>query len=88
MTVSVTWSRQASRAVQHELPHPVAAAVIEFVLGPLAENPARVGNPLGPPLQGLHVARRGAFRVIYRIAEDASAVHVVAVRHRRDVYHS
>lgn len=88
MTVPVTWSRQAGRAVQEDLPNAVAAAVIEFVLGPLADNPERVGKRLGPPLEGLHVARRGAFRVIYRIAQDRSGVHVVAVRHRHDAYRS
>lgn len=88
MTFAVTWSRQASRAVQQDLPESVAAAVIEFVLGPLAENPTRVGKPLGPPLEGLHAARRGDFRVVYRIATDRVVVHVIAVRHRRDAYRS
>lgn len=86
MTFAITWSRAASRAVQIDLPERVAAACIEFILGPLAENPHRVGKPLQPPLDGLHSARRGEFRVIYRIQDHEVTVYVVAIRHRRDAY--
>lgn len=55
-------------------------------LDSLSENPYRLGKPLGPPLEGHHSARRGEFRVIYRIDDDASAVRVVSIRHRRDAY--
>ncbi|MGL4178089.1 MAG: type II toxin-antitoxin system RelE family toxin [Dermatophilaceae bacterium] len=51
--------------------------------GSLAANPRRVGSPLRFDMDGLHSARRGDFRVIYRIGEQ---VTVVAVEHRADVY--
>ena len=86
MTYEIAWSRQAKRALSSELPEAVAAACLEFVLGPLAASPYRVGKPLREPQQGLFSARRGEFRVIYRIDEGRILVHVVSVRHRRDVY--
>lgn len=86
MTYEVTWSRQAARSVQVDLPEAVAAACVEFILGPLASNPYRVGRPLHEPMNGLHSARRGEFRVVYDIQEEHVVVHVVMIRHRRDVY--
>jgi mRNA interferase RelE/StbE len=54
--------------------------------GPLLDDPHRVGKPLTRELAGYHSARRGAYRVIYRIDETARTVHVVRVDHRADVY--
>lgn len=64
----------------------VAAAVTEFLTGPLLDNPQRVGKPLTRELSGYHSARRGAYRVIYRIDEAKRVVHVVRIDHRSDVY--
>lgn len=86
MTHRVTWSRAAKRAIQRDLPESVAGACLEFILGPLAENPHRVGKPLRGELEGLHTARRGEFRVIYRIEDEQVVVYVVTIRHRRDAY--
>ena len=88
MTHSVTWSRAAQRALAEQLPVAVAAACVQFILGPLADNPHRVGKALRHPLEGLHSARRGEFRVIYRIEDARVHVHVITIRHRRDVYRS
>lgn len=49
----------------------LAPAVVEFMLGPLIENPHRVGHALRGELQGLMSARRGPYRVVYEINEDA-----------------
>ncbi len=68
------------------LPLAVAAAVTEFLTGPLRDNPHRVGNRLTRELGGYHWARRGAYRVIYRIDETERIVHVVRIDHRADVY--
>ncbi|WP_344449412.1 type II toxin-antitoxin system RelE/ParE family toxin [Actinocorallia aurantiaca] len=68
------------------LPFEVAAAVTEFLTGPLLENPHRVGKPLARELDGYHSARRGPYRVVYRIDEKAGVVHVVRLDHRADVY--
>ncbi len=76
----------AIRAVQTELPESVAAAVIEFQTGPLIDDPRRVGKPLRGDLGGIHSARRGTYRVLYRISEPSHEVVVVRIDHRRRVY--
>ena len=86
MAYSITLSRQASRALHHDLPEVVAAACVEFIRGPLAENPHRVGKRLRAALEGYHSARRGEFRVIYQIHDTTITVHVVSIKHRRDAY--
>jgi mRNA-degrading endonuclease RelE of RelBE toxin-antitoxin system len=64
----------------------VAVAVVEFVYGGLAENPQRAGRPMLWELEGLHSARRGDYRVAYRIDENRRVVIVEAIAHRADVY--
>jgi mRNA interferase RelE/StbE len=76
----------AVRAVQHNLPEAVAAAVVEFLIGALVENPQRVGKQLRGDLAGIYSARRGTYRVLYRINEEAHEVVVLRIDHRRDVY--
>ena len=68
------------------LPLPVAAAVTEFLTGPLLDNPQRLGKPLVGQLRGYHSARRGAYRIVYRIDDTARVVHVVRIDHRTDIY--
>ena len=68
------------------LPEKVRAAVIETILGSIAENPHRAGKPLRGELDGLYSARRGEFRVIYEIDEEAKIVLVHRAQHRRRVY--
>lgn len=76
------------RLLAEVLPEAVAAAALEFITGPLLDNPHRVGKPLSPPLGERYSARRGTYRVIYRLDEDAQVVTVVLVTHRRDAYRS
>jgi mRNA interferase RelE/StbE len=76
----------AARVIQKTLPEGVAAAVIEFMTGSLIRNPRRVGKPLRRELTGLYSARRGTFRIIYRIDDAENLVTVVRVEHRADVY--
>lgn len=68
------------------LPERIAAAVVEFLLGPLIDNPRKVGHPLQRELAGLWSARRGAYRVIYEIDDDNRFINVIRVDHRSDVY--
>ncbi|MFT4187865.1 MAG: type II toxin-antitoxin system RelE/ParE family toxin [Aeromicrobium sp.] len=82
----VVLTRSARRALTHGLPETVAAAVFEFIDGPLRENPYRVGKALREPLTPLYSARRGDYRVLYRIEEGRLVVVVVSVDHRRDAY--
>ena len=76
----------ASHAIGEELPESVAAAVIDFITGSLLDNPQRVGHELRNELAGIHSARRGTFRILYRINEEQREVTVLRVDHRRDVY--
>ena len=64
----------------------IAAAIVEFMVGPLLDEPTRVGKPLQRELAGYWSARRGAYRVVYRIDEPNREVLVVRIEHRGDVY--
>lgn len=68
------------------LPAKVAIAVLDFLVGPLVENPQRVGKALRGDLKGLHAARVGAYRVVYEIDGAERTVEVLFVDHRADVY--
>ena len=74
----------AARSLER-LPGPVAAAVVEFVTGPLLEEPTRVGKQLTRQLSEYWSARRGAYRVGYAVDEEAKLVLVVRIEHRADV---
>jgi mRNA interferase RelE/StbE len=74
------------RALSETLPEAVAAAAYEFITGPLLTDPYRIGKRLLPPMDDRFSARRGTYRVIYRIDDKARVVTVVDVAHRRDVY--
>ena len=76
----------AQRAIANKLPAPVAAAVIDFLTTALIENPHRVGKQLRDDLAGIWSARRGAYRVLYRINEELREVVVLRIDHRRDAY--
>jgi len=67
------------------LPISVAAAVIE-TLDTIATNPQRLGKPLRFELEGCHSARRGPYRIIYRIDDATRSIKILAVAHRADVY--
>lgn len=82
-TIRVT--ARAGRDLQR-LPEKMATACLEFVFGPLAGNPQRVGKPLRGELSGLLSARRGDYRVIYGVVEDARTVEIVHIDRRSDVY--
>jgi mRNA interferase RelE/StbE len=68
------------------LPEFIAAAAWEFIQGPLAENPRRVGKPLKGDLSGFWSARRGEYRVVYEIDDDVVTVIILRIGHRRDIY--
>jgi mRNA-degrading endonuclease RelE of RelBE toxin-antitoxin system len=74
------------RTLSETLPETVAAAAYEFITGPLLVNPHRIGKRLLPPMDDRFSARRGTYRVIYRIDEKTRVVTVVDVAHRRDAY--
>ena len=76
----------ARRALTDVLPEPVAAAAIEFLTTSLISNPHRIGKPLRFDLDGIWAARRGTYRVLYRINEKAHEVVVLRIEHRRHAY--
>jgi mRNA-degrading endonuclease RelE of RelBE toxin-antitoxin system len=79
-------TRPARRALTEPLPEAVAAAVIDFLTTTLITEPRRVGKPLRGELRGVWAARRGTYRVLYRLREDPHEAIVLHIDHRRDVY--
>jgi mRNA-degrading endonuclease RelE of RelBE toxin-antitoxin system len=79
-------SPTARRQPAEHLPEAAAFAAYKFIVGPLLNNPQRVGKRLRPPLDDRHSARRGTYRVIYRIDEKQRRVTVVGVVRRSDAY--
>ena len=69
-----------------DLPDVVVVAVVDFLFGPLAADPHRVGKPLRFGLDGYWSARRGQYRVIYSIHDDQVLVLIVRISHRADAY--
>ena len=86
MTYRIELTGAAKRALTEVLPETVAVACWEFIRGPLAEDPHRVGKALRDQLEGRYSARRGEFRVVYQIFDDRIVVRVIHIAHRRDVY--
>ena len=82
----VRFQPAARRAIAERLPETVAAAVLEFREAALAVNPHRVGRPLFGPLAGCYGARRGTYRIVYRIDENTRTVYVLDVDHRAEIY--
>jgi mRNA interferase RelE/StbE len=81
----VEWAPTGRRDLA-KLPEKVATAVVEFIYGGLADNPQRVGRPLHLELAGRRAARRGSYRGVYRIDDEARLISIEAVDHRSDVY--
>jgi mRNA interferase RelE/StbE len=76
----------SARQLTEHLPETVAAVCVEFLYGPLAENPSRVGAPLRKPFEAYWRVCRGEYRVRYTIDDNTQTVQVLDVSHRRDVY--
>ncbi|MHB1613210.1 MAG: type II toxin-antitoxin system RelE family toxin [Actinomycetes bacterium] len=76
----------ARRALTDRLPEAVAAAVIDFITTTLVQKPHRVGTPLRGDLAGVWSARRGTYRVLYRLREQQHEIVVLRVEHRITAY--
>ena len=83
MTYRLLIAPPARRALEEKLPTGVAAAAWEFINGPLAEDPHRVGKPLLGRLAGTWSARRGEYRIVYVIQDEVVTVLVLRIAHRR-----
>lgn len=76
----------ARRALERELPEPVAWAAYTFITERLPTNPHRLGGELSGPYAGRRSAHLGTYRVVYRIDDSAHTVYVLSIRLRGDVY--
>jgi mRNA interferase RelE/StbE len=83
---TVALSGQARRNIRENLPLEVALAAMETIEGSIAMNPYRAGKALDEPFDGYYSARRGTYRIIYRIDEAKHHVEIHPIRHRRDAY--
>ncbi len=81
MRVAGPAERQLNR-----LPEGTAAAIVEFMLGALIENPHRLGGELQRELSGLRSARRGVYRIIDEIDDAEHVVIVYRIEHRATAY--
>jgi len=81
----VLFTGSARRGLQ-SIPPRVIPAIIEFAFGDLARDPHRVGKSLERELSGLFSARRGPYRLLYRIDDEEQRVYIVHVDHLSDVY--
>lgn len=85
MSYDVQFTGPARRAMQG-VPPRIVAAIIEFAYGALSSGPRRVGKPLVRELAGLFSARRGPYRLVYRIDDEERGVYIVHIDHRADIY--
>lgn len=80
-----TWSVQmapaAARALDR-LPLKASGAVVRFITDTLPADLRSLSRPLRHELSGWHVARRGDYRVTFRILEDDRVLLIGRIEHR------
>ena len=85
MPYDIRFAASARRDLRH-IPPRIVPAIVEFAYGDLARAPRRVGKPLQRDLAGTFSARRGPYRLLYRVDEEAERVYILRIDHRTDVY--
>lgn len=80
--------RIAARAERDllRIPEKIGAACLDFIFGPLADDPYRLGGVLSGQLAGLRSSRRGSYRIVYSIDDALLRIDIVHIAHRGDVY--
>ena len=68
------------------VPPRVAEPLVAFVYGGLADEPKRRGKPLQRELDGRWSARRGDYRIVYRLDEETKTMYVLKIGHRGRMY--
>lgn len=86
MTACIVELSSAAVRSLDRLPPRLVPAVVEFLFGPLADNPERVGKPLRGEFAGLHSAHRGDYRILYEIVPKTRKVIVHRIAHRAVAY--
>ena len=79
-------SRERMSTVRGRLPAKIGFACLEFIYGAVAGNPQRACKAVLYPLDGQFSARRGSYRVVYRVDDDRSVVLINRIDHRADVF--
>lgn len=82
---SIELSPGAVRALDR-LPHKIAAAVAEFITATLPTDPYLMSQPLRFELEGWRVARRGSYRVTFRVIDDRHILFIGRIEHRAHAY--
>lgn len=83
------WSVQLSPGAVRSLdrlPHKIAAAIAEFITGTLPTDPYTLSKPLRFELEGWGVARRGDYRVTFRVLTNDQVLYVGRIEHRAHAY--
>jgi mRNA-degrading endonuclease RelE of RelBE toxin-antitoxin system len=68
------------------VPPRIAEPLVEFIFGGLASEPRRRGKPLQRELAGRWAARRGDYRIVYRLDENTKSMYILKIGHRSQVY--
>lgn len=76
----------ARRAFVETLPAAVVFAAWELISGPLVADPHLVGAALRAPFEGHRSARRGQYRVRYRIDEERHEIQILDIENWWDLY--
>ncbi len=84
-TWTVRLSPSAVRSLDR-LPLKIASAIAEFVTETLPRNPYRMSKPLRFEFEGWRVARRGDYRVTFRLIEDDQVLCIGRIEHRAHTY--
>lgn len=85
----MSWSVQIADPVWRDLdklPLRIAQAVVEFVTVTLPTNPERMSKEQVGDFVGLRSARRGEYRVLFRLEPQTQMLRVLRVRHREFAY--
>lgn len=85
----MTWHVDFSPSAQRDLNQVsarVGPSLLEFIYSGIAENPQRRGKALRREIDGVWSARRGDYRVLYRIDEAGRTVQVLRVAGRGIAY--
>lgn len=85
----MTWHVDLSPPAQRDLnqvPARVGPSLLEFIYSGIAENPQRRGKALRGEMDGVWSARRGDYRMLYRIDEGSRTVQVLRVAGRGIAY--